>query len=128
MPTYMLMNTLSDKGRKTVKDRPDGIREVNQDLGGMGARVISDLPMMRLPTRGGHGVQGLPPWARLLRVTCRRSPPSRKSSLTRSGARRILMVTEDRSMVCSRQGKEGGCRYEHSSALDIRQSIRDRGR
>jgi hypothetical protein len=41
MPTYRLMNTLTDEGRKTVKERPDRIGEVNQELEGMGARVIS---------------------------------------------------------------------------------------
>lgn len=51
MPTYMLMNTRTDEGRKAVKERPDRIREVNQELEGMGARVISDVPMMRLPAR-----------------------------------------------------------------------------
>jgi uncharacterized protein with GYD domain len=38
MPTYVLMNTLTltDEGRKTVKERPDRIREVNQELEGRG--------------------------------------------------------------------------------------------
>jgi uncharacterized protein with GYD domain len=36
MPTDVLMNTLTDEGRKTVKERPDRIREVNQELEGRG--------------------------------------------------------------------------------------------
>jgi uncharacterized protein with GYD domain len=36
MPTYVLMNTRSDEERKTVKERPDRIREVNQELEGSG--------------------------------------------------------------------------------------------
>ena len=36
MPTYVLLSTLTDKGRKTVKERPDRIKEVNQELEGMG--------------------------------------------------------------------------------------------
>jgi uncharacterized protein with GYD domain len=36
MPTYVLMNTLIDEGRKTVEERPDRIKEVNQELEGRG--------------------------------------------------------------------------------------------
>jgi uncharacterized protein with GYD domain len=36
MPTYMLMNTRTEEGWKTVKERPDRIREVNQELEGGG--------------------------------------------------------------------------------------------
>jgi hypothetical protein len=66
MPTYMLMNTRTDEGRKAVKERPDRIREVNQELEGMGARVISDVPMMRLPAR----------WEITAFRICRRGPVS----------------------------------------------------
>jgi len=38
MPTQVLMNRLTDEGRKTVEGRPDRIREVNQELEGMGVR------------------------------------------------------------------------------------------
>jgi uncharacterized protein with GYD domain len=46
MPTYVLMSTLTDEGRKTVKERPDRIREVNRELEGMGARVISQYAVL----------------------------------------------------------------------------------
>jgi hypothetical protein len=32
MTTYVLLSTLTDEGRKTVKERPDRIKEVNQEL------------------------------------------------------------------------------------------------
>jgi uncharacterized protein with GYD domain len=32
MPTYVLMSTLTDEGRKTVKERPDRIIEVNKEI------------------------------------------------------------------------------------------------
>jgi uncharacterized protein with GYD domain len=46
MPTYVLLSTLTDEGRKTVKERPDRIKEVNQELEGMGARVISQYAVL----------------------------------------------------------------------------------
>jgi hypothetical protein len=48
-------------------------------------------------------------------------------SLLGSGHSPILMVTNGRSMVCSRQGQQGG-RYEYRRSLHLGQSIRDRGR
>lgn len=41
MATYVLLSTLTDEGRKTVKERPDRIREVNKEIENMGARVVS---------------------------------------------------------------------------------------
>ena len=46
MPTYILMSTLTDEGRKTVKERPDRIQEVNQEIEGMGARVIGQYAVL----------------------------------------------------------------------------------
>jgi uncharacterized protein with GYD domain len=46
MATYVLMSTLTDEGRKTVKERPDRIREVNKEIEGMGARVISQYAVL----------------------------------------------------------------------------------
>ena len=46
MPTYVLLSTLTDEGRKTVKERPDRIKEVNQELGGMGARLIGQYAVL----------------------------------------------------------------------------------
>jgi uncharacterized protein with GYD domain len=46
MPTYVLMSTLTDEGRKTVKERPDRIREVNKEIENMGARVIGQYAVL----------------------------------------------------------------------------------
>ncbi len=41
MATYIMLSMLTDEGRKTIRHRPERIREVNQELERMGARVIS---------------------------------------------------------------------------------------
>jgi uncharacterized protein with GYD domain len=46
MAIYVLLSTLTDEGRKTVKERPDRIREVNQEIESMGARVISQYAVL----------------------------------------------------------------------------------
>ena len=39
MATYILLSSLTDEGRKTLKERPERLQEVNRELEGMGARV-----------------------------------------------------------------------------------------
>ena len=46
MATYVLLSTLTDEGRKTVKERPDRIKEVNQEIEKMGARVVSQYAVL----------------------------------------------------------------------------------
>lgn len=46
MPTYILLSTLTDEGRKTVKERPDRITEVNHELERMGVRVVSQWAVL----------------------------------------------------------------------------------
>jgi uncharacterized protein with GYD domain len=41
MPQYILLSTLTDEGWKTVKERPDRIREVNRELAAFGVKVLS---------------------------------------------------------------------------------------
>ncbi|MFM8355904.1 MAG: GYD domain-containing protein [Gammaproteobacteria bacterium] len=41
MATYIMLSTLTDEGRKTLKERPDRLKEVNKELEAMGARVVS---------------------------------------------------------------------------------------
>ena len=41
MATYILLSTLTPEGRKTIKDRPERISEVNKEIEQFGARVIS---------------------------------------------------------------------------------------
>jgi uncharacterized protein with GYD domain len=39
MPYYVVLTTLTDKGRKTIKENPERIFEVNKELEKMGIRV-----------------------------------------------------------------------------------------
>ena len=41
MPLYVLLTKLTEQGRKTVKDRPERIREVNKEVAAMGGKLIA---------------------------------------------------------------------------------------
>jgi len=43
MPTYILLSTLTDDGWKTVKEKPERIKEVNKELESFGVRIISQF-------------------------------------------------------------------------------------
>ena len=40
MPCYAMLSTLTDEGRKTLKNNPGRILEVNREVEEMGAKVI----------------------------------------------------------------------------------------
>lgn len=46
MPTYILLSTLTDEGRKTLKERPERLQEVNREIEAMGARVIAQYAVL----------------------------------------------------------------------------------
>ena len=46
MPRYIMLSTLTDEGRKTVKMRPERIIEVNKELEKMGAKVVSQYAVL----------------------------------------------------------------------------------
>jgi len=46
MPVYVLLSTLTDEGRKTVKERPERIREVNKEIEALGAKVLSQYAVL----------------------------------------------------------------------------------
>ncbi len=46
MPTYILLSTLTDEGRRTVKERPQRIQEVNKELEALGAKVLSQYVVL----------------------------------------------------------------------------------
>ncbi len=48
MGTYIMLSTLTPEGRKTIKDRPGRIREVSQELGTMGVRVMKQYATLGL--------------------------------------------------------------------------------
>jgi uncharacterized protein with GYD domain len=41
MPLYIMISTLTDEGRKTIKNNPERIEEVNREIENMGACVIA---------------------------------------------------------------------------------------
>jgi len=41
MPIYIMISTLTDEGRKTIKKHPERIEEVNREIENMGAKVLA---------------------------------------------------------------------------------------
>lgn len=41
MPTYIMMSRLTNEGRKTIKDNPERIKEVDKEIEKMGAKVLA---------------------------------------------------------------------------------------
>jgi len=46
MPTYILLSTLTDEGRRTVKERPERIQEVNKEIETLGAKVMAQYVVL----------------------------------------------------------------------------------
>lgn len=46
MATYIMLSTLTDEGRKTIKDRPARIQEVNREIESAGARVVQQWAVL----------------------------------------------------------------------------------
>jgi uncharacterized protein with GYD domain len=46
MATYIMLTTLTDQGRKTLKANPNRIKEVNKEVEGMGGKVISQYAVL----------------------------------------------------------------------------------
>ena len=46
MATYVLLSKLTDEGRKTLKERPERLKEVNQEVEKMGARVVTQYAVL----------------------------------------------------------------------------------
>ena len=46
MPSYVMLSTLGPDGWATVRDQPDRIREVTQEVESMGLRVIVQYGLM----------------------------------------------------------------------------------
>jgi uncharacterized protein with GYD domain len=40
MPTYIMLSTLDDDGMETLQERPGRIKQVNEELEALGARVV----------------------------------------------------------------------------------------
>ena len=46
MATYIFLSTLTDEGRKTIKERPERILEVNKEIEAMGAKVVDQYAVL----------------------------------------------------------------------------------
>jgi len=46
MPYYILLSSLTDEGWKTVREKPERIKEVNKELQVFGVRVISQYAVL----------------------------------------------------------------------------------
>ena len=46
MAVYVMLTTLTDEGRKTVKDNPGRIKEVNKEVEAMGVKVIAQYALL----------------------------------------------------------------------------------
>ncbi len=46
MATYILLSTLTDEGAETVREDPERIREVNEELDRMGVHVVSQWAVL----------------------------------------------------------------------------------
>ena len=46
MPIYVLLTTLTDEGRKTIRDDPERIKEVNQEVEYMGFKILSQYALL----------------------------------------------------------------------------------
>jgi len=46
MPTYILLSTLTAEGGKTIKKRPERIREVNKEIEAFGVKVVSQYAVL----------------------------------------------------------------------------------
>jgi uncharacterized protein with GYD domain len=46
MAIYIALSTLTDEGRKTIKNRPERIKEVNREIEAMGIKVLEQYAVL----------------------------------------------------------------------------------
>ncbi len=46
MPVYLMLTSLTDQGRKTIRDNPDRIREVDKEDELMGVKVLTQYALL----------------------------------------------------------------------------------
>jgi uncharacterized protein with GYD domain len=44
--TYIMLSKLTDEGRKTLKERPERLQEVNKEVEAMGGRITSQYAVL----------------------------------------------------------------------------------
>ena len=46
MPPYIMISTLTDEGRKTIKSNPERIEAVNKEIEKMGAKILAQYAVL----------------------------------------------------------------------------------
>jgi uncharacterized protein with GYD domain len=46
MAIYVMLTSLTDEGRKTIKESPARIKEVNQEVEAMGAKILAQYALL----------------------------------------------------------------------------------
>lgn len=46
MAIYVMLTNLTDEGRKTIKDKPERIKEVNKEVEAMGVKVLAQYALL----------------------------------------------------------------------------------
>ena len=46
MPIYLMLTTITDEGRKTIRDEPERIREVNKEVELMGVKILAQYALL----------------------------------------------------------------------------------
>ena len=46
MPIFIMMTTLTDEGRKTIKSNPQRIKEVNKEVEAMGVKILAQYAVL----------------------------------------------------------------------------------
>jgi len=46
MPVFVMLTTLTDEGRKTIKNKPERINEVNEEVEAMGVQILSQYALL----------------------------------------------------------------------------------
>ena len=46
MATYVMLTSLTDEGRKTVKSNPKRLKEVNQEVEAMGVKIVAQYALL----------------------------------------------------------------------------------
>ena len=46
MSVYLMLTTLTDEGRKTIKEKPERIKEVNKEVENMGVKIRAQYALL----------------------------------------------------------------------------------
>ena len=46
MSIYLMFTTLTDEGRKTIKEKPERIKEVNKEVEAMGVKILAQYALL----------------------------------------------------------------------------------